>query len=281
MKNTATLAAALLACAVRCLAGPYPPAAGTAGSDAIRADDPRIVAWASAVGSLERGPVEISETESPLASFGTGGSALGPANAFEPGTGLPSTEPGSVVSLGDGGRIALLFPQPITDGPGPDFAVFENAFNDTFLELGFVEVTSDGIHWARFPSHSLGQTGVQISQADPQNSALDPTDIDGLAGKYRAGWGAPFDLAILQNEPLLDVLRITQVRVVDVVGSIDPAYATRDSESRPINDPFPTPFSSGGFDLDAIGVLHQIPEPSSAALALTGSAGFLRRRKRP
>jgi hypothetical protein len=34
-------------------------------------------------------------------------------------------------------------------------------------------------------------------------------------------------------------------------------YATYDINNNPINDPFPTAFSSGGFDLDAVGVIHQ------------------------
>ena len=47
--------------------------------------------------------------------------------------------------------------------------------------------------------------------------------------------------------------------VVGVVGSIDPLYASYDVNNHPINDPWPTPFSSGGFDIDASGVLHQNP----------------------
>jgi hypothetical protein len=55
------------------------------------------------------------------------------------------------------------------------------------------------------------------------------------------------------------------VRIVDVVGSIDPAYARYDSQGNAINDLFPTPFNSGGFDLDAVGVIHQNQELSLAA----------------
>ncbi len=274
MKITTKIAFILLASVVSGLAGPYSPAAGLPGSDAIQANDPRIVAWASAVGEMERGPVEISDLESPLASFGSESSALGKANAFDSATGLPSIEPGTVVSLGDGGMIAVRFPQPIIDGPGFDFAVFENAFNDTFLELGFVEVTSDGRNWVRFPAQSLTQTSIQIDQADPQFSAIDPTDIDGLAGKYRAGWGTPFDLNVLSGAAMLDLNRITQVRIIDVIGSLDSNYGRRDSTNRLINDPYPTPFASGGFDLDAVGVLHQIPEPSIYLLVF--AAGITR-----
>jgi hypothetical protein len=42
-----------------------------------------------------------------------------------------------------------------------------------------------------------------------------------------------------------------------VVGSLDDRYATYDVLGNKINDPFPTPFASGGFDLDAVGVINQ------------------------
>jgi hypothetical protein len=47
------------------------------------------------------------------------------------------------------------------------------------------------------------------------------------------------------------------VKVIDVVGSIDSVYGTRDSRGRIINDPFPTNSPSSGFDLDAVGVINQ------------------------
>jgi prepilin-type N-terminal cleavage/methylation domain-containing protein/prepilin-type processing-associated H-X9-DG protein len=259
-------------------AGPYAPAAGQPGSTAIKHDDPSIVAWASAVGQLVRGPYDISDSESPLVSFGVPSAALGPANGFDA-NGQPLTSPNAVVSLGDGGFMTLLFSAPIFDGPLWDFVVFENAFNDTFLELAFVEVSSDGVNFTRFPCTSLTQTTVQIVQTGP-NAAVDPTEIDGFAGKYRAGWGTPFDLSVLAGTPGLDLNRITAVRVVDVVGSLDPFSARFDSSGRVINDPWPTPFNTGGFDLDAIGVLHQIPEPHSAALLAGGALALGLRRRR-
>ena len=45
------------------------------------------------------------------------------------------------VSLGDGGYAVVTFDKPITNGPGYDFAVFENGLNDSFLELAFVVVS--------------------------------------------------------------------------------------------------------------------------------------------
>jgi hypothetical protein len=69
----------------------------------------------------------------------------------------------------------------------------------------------------------------------------------------------------------LDVTRITHVRIIDVVGAIDPAFGRLDSSGRIINDPWPTAFSSSGFDLDAVGVLHQaVPEPTASVLLCVG-----------
>jgi len=70
------------------------------------------------------------------------------------------------------------------------------------------------------------------------------------------------------------------VRVVDVIGSILSAYATHDSVGHVVNDPWPTPFDTGGFDLDAIGVLHVIPEPGAAVLWGAGLMLLAGRRRR-
>ncbi len=238
---------------------PYAPPAGQAGSDAVAAATP--LAWATKVASLTRGPQNISNPGLGLASFGVEGNALGAANATT-GNGTP------VVSLGDGGQITLGFALAITDGAGADFAVFENGVTDTFLELGFVEVSSNGVDFFRFNSVSLTQTDTQIGSF----GSLDATNLDNLAGKYRAGFGTPFDLAELSGiSPLLDTSHVRFVRIIDVVGSINPTYATFDSQGHKVNDLWPTGFASGGFDLDAVGVLNQVPEPSSLALAATAA----------
>ena len=44
-----------------------------------------------------------------------------------------------------------------------------------------------------------------------------------------------------------------------MVGSLNPRFASYDTANRKINDPWPTPFPSSGFDLDAIGVIHEQP----------------------
>ena len=251
-------------------AGPYAPAAEQSGSTAIPYDFAGIVGWATGFQDLVRGPIDISQPAQGNASFGSGANALGPADAQN--DSLP------VVSLGDGGRITLTFASPIRNGPGADFAVFENGITDNFLELAFVEVSSNGVNFFRFNAVSLTPTATQVG---PFDQTIDPTDLNNLAGKYRRGFGTPFDLAELAGTPGLDVNAVTQVRIVDVVGSIDPLYRTLDSLGNPVNDPWPTNFATGGFDLDAVGVLNfaTVPEPSTALL-LAAAALFAAARRR-
>jgi hypothetical protein len=243
-------------------AGPYAGAAGQAGSTAVAKDSPTIVTWASAYGDYTPGP-NVS------ASFATPGQALGAA------TGVAT----DVVSLGDRGSITLTFGGRIFDGPGVDFAVFENSFSDTFLELAWVEVSSDGNHFFRFPGFSFTPGPVGGF------GAVDPTDIDGLAGKYRGGYGTPFDLALLAAVPGLDVQAVSHVRLVDIVGdgSVFDHYPAVLGGPHPIHDVHPT-VASGGFDLDGVGVMHfvaaPVPEPSTLALGALGGlllTGFARR----
>lgn len=214
-------------------AGPYAPAAGETGSTAVHMDDPSLVSWAVEVTSYLPG-AHVDDT------WQTPSSALASAegNSFD------------VVALGDGGTITLRFDPPIENGDGWDFAVFENSFSDTYLELAYVEVSSNGENFVRFDSVSLTPNPV----TGFGNS--DPTDIDGLAGKYRQGYGTPFDLDALGDQPevvsgIVDLTRVTHVRIIDIVG--DGSF--EDSMGNPVYDPYPTK-GSAGFDLDAVGVLN-------------------------
>ena len=154
----------------------------------------------------------------------------------------------------------MTFASPICNRPGPDFAVFENGFANAqnpdmyFLELGFVEVSSDGVNFFRFPAISNVQTSTQIGGF----GCIDPTQIHNLASKYPAMYGTPFELDEIPDNPLLNKNNITHVRIVDVIGTIDPEYCTYDSQGHIVNDPWPTAFASGGMDLDAVGVIHDI-----------------------
>ena len=133
--------------------------------------------------------------------------------------------------------------------------MFENSFNDNFLELAFVEVSSDGENFVRFRASSLTDATTQVGS----NGSVDPTMLNNLAGKYRVGYGTPFDLEELRGKAGLDIDHVTHVRIVDVVGTIDPQYATRDWKGRIVNDPYPTNdtvWGSGGFDLTGVAVLR-------------------------
>lgn len=218
----------------------FAPTVGQSGTSAIEASSSVFVNWANAC-IVTRGYANISNTSSGYASAGSESSACG--KALENGT----------VSLGDGGYAILTFPYGIKNGSGADFAVFENSFNDDFLELAFVEVSSDGVKYFRFPATSNTQISTQVGTF----GLLDATKLNNLAGKYRGGYGTPFDLEELKDSVGLDVNKITHVKVIDVVGSIDSNYGFKDVNNNAINDPFPTEFPSGGFDLDALGVINQ------------------------
>jgi len=222
--------------------GQFPPPAGQPGTTAIHKDSSVFVGWASQC-FVERGWQHIADTSLGRASVGDSSMAVGPAGT------------NGVVSLGDGGTAVVTFDSPIVNGPSWDFAVFENSFSDTFLELAFVEVSSDGENYFRFPATSLTDTLVQVGAFD---EVMDAAKINNLAGKYRGMFGTPFDLQELEGTPGLDVNYITHIRVVDVVGSIETGYATYDAFNHKINDPWPTPFPASGFDLDAVGVIHQL-----------------------
>ncbi|MFN3404647.1 MAG: DUF4465 domain-containing protein [Cytophagaceae bacterium] len=223
----------------------FAPNAGEVGTTAMHKDSTAFVAWATGA-VVQRGPQNIANTSLGDASVGNESMALG--------------KPGSngVVSLGDGGEITVTFDVPITNGPGNDFAVFENGFSSgelSYLELAFVEVSSDGVNFFRFPSVSLVNDVTQVGSFD----LTDSRKIHNLAGKYIAGYGTPFDLEDLDGISALDLNRITHVKIIDVVGTIDPDFATFDSFRNKVNDPWPTAFSSSGFDLDAIGVINSTP----------------------
>jgi len=98
--------------------------------------------------------------------------------------GAPDCNHLDVVSLGDGGKITMTFTPPITNGAGDDFVVFENGFPSggyLYAELAFVEVSTDGYVFARFPSVSLTPAPII------GDNILDPTNVHNLAGKHPGG----------------------------------------------------------------------------------------------
>lgn len=222
-KTSAAAAALLATLALPAPAGPFAPAAGQSGSTAIHASSNAINAWAT-------GWVDYQTGANCSAAWQTPAKALGPA----------TDDPLDIVCLGDAGRITMTFDTFITNGPGADFAIFENGFSDTFLELAFVEVSADGTNFVRLPNESLTPNPVPFI-----GGAIDPTDIQGLGCKYRQGHGEPFDLEGTGAD------WITHIRIVDIVGD----GSATDSVGHVIYDPHPTT-GSAGFDLDAVAVLN-------------------------
>lgn len=222
----------------------FPPQANQPGSDAIHASDNRFRDWASAC-TYNRGWLDIADKALGQPYLGTDSSALGYPDA-------------NVLSLGDSGVAVVTFPYAIRNGAGPDFAVFENGFANpentvmAYLEFAFVEVSSDGTNFFRFPATCNIQDTVQSDNF----TYLDASQLDNLAGKYISGYGTPFDLETLKGTTGLNIENITHIRIVDVIGSIDTAHASYDKNGRPINDPYPSVYPSGGFDLNAVGVIN-------------------------
>lgn len=220
-----------------------------------------MVAWATSVDEIVRGPMDIANPGAGVVSFGVAANLLGPAT----GNSLDT------LSLGDGGSVTLHFEGAIGNGPADDFAVFENGFfdlNGLFAELAYVEVSTNGIDFAVFDSDAFNASPVAAFDS------LDPTDYHGLAGRHEAGIGTGFDLEDLAMDPLVltgsvDLMNVRFVRVVDVIGD----GSTTDGAGNPIYDPYATPFTVGGFDLDAIGVI-QVPEPVLAIGLLGGLIGL-------
>jgi hypothetical protein len=237
-----------------------------------------------------------------------------PAKALGPATGQSF----DVVSLGEldrkeidqglpPGHITLIFGDPcdpndrgaIRNGRGYDFAVFENGFlsqvttamgsvqGKMLAELAYVEVSTNGRDFVRFPCVSLtpGPVGAY--------GTIEVSNIYNLAGKHPNAngvcTGTPFDLEELTSHPLIvsgviDLNDIRYVRVVDVPGSgsfLDEATACVTpgtgpnwrpyAKNHPIYDMWPS-LGSGGFDLEAIGVLHE--QEFSGDINLDGTVDY-------
>lgn len=163
-----------------------------------------------------------------------------------------------VLSLGAGGQVTVGFEVTIVDAPGADFTVYENGFvaggsGDVFAEVARVEVSTDGLVFARFPAHYVdpgaltnwgayvGLVGGTPCLANVLTNAIDPFDpvVSG---------GDAFDLAELAGDPAVlsgqvDLHAIHFVRLLDV------APGELDDDGHVIQD-------AGAADIDAVAVIH-------------------------
>jgi len=161
-----------------------------------------------------------------------------------PGVVLGGPRPGAsgagsldVLSLGAGGWIVLGFGgRSITDGPGPDFVVFENAFEvanspgQVYAELGLVSVSTDAVTWHDFTCNP-GGFGEDEWQGCAGWNPTSPYDVENMEPlDADATGGDAFDLLDL------GLSAVSFVRIKDL-GEDNTA---------------PT----AGFDLDAIGAVH-------------------------
>jgi hypothetical protein len=223
----------------------FAPQAGVNGSTAIHKGSSKFTGWATGC-DLKRGYKDIADPSQGYTTTGDYTMALGKPDI-------------TIVSLGDSGVATLTFSHEIYNGEGPDFAVFENGFQnaanpeEAFLEFAFVEVSSDGVSFTRFPATSNIPTSPQTPMA---GTYMNARYVNNLAGKYMANYGTPFDLEELKNTPGLDVDHITHVRIIDVIGDVG-AHSSTDKDGKIINDPYPTAIPGGGFDLDAVGAFYQ------------------------
>lgn len=227
-----------------------------AGHSGIHRTDTNIKAWATGC-SVQKGWLDIADKSLGQPTFGDSTSVIGPVS-------------GTVLSLGDSGIATLTFAHSLRNGDGPDFVVFENGFanpiDDTmaFLELAFVEVSSDGLNFFRFPAQSRCQDTLQLDNF----SFSDARWYHNLAGKYISGFGTPFDLQELENTSGLNIDAITHVRIIDVVGALDTLFGSKDINGTLINDPYPTNYPSSGFDLSGVAVLHHNDTSTTSATSL-------------
>ncbi len=229
----------------------FAPQVGFEGSTAIHKNDISFVDWANDA-EIIRGYKNSAIPVNGFVDFGI------VENALQIADGNPN-----IISLGDGGEVVLTFNHPIVNGIGTDFAVFENGFlkeensDLAFLELGFVEVSTDGEQYVRFPAVSNLPSDTQINSF----GFIDARYIHNFAGKYINLYGTPFDLSELiplVHNTTVNLNNINYIKIIDVVGTVNTEFATFDSLNHIVNDPYPTEFSSGGFDLDAVGIINNV-----------------------
>lgn len=151
---------------------------------------------------------------------------------------IPEQNPEELLSLGFEGEIIVGFRDyKIVDHEGPDFIIFENAFENPvtgnlFVEPAKIAVSNDGINFREFqydPETLVGCAG--ISPTIGNGNPCDPSSIGGDA----------FDLADIKIDS------VTHIKITDI------SYMLKENPSHQYYDPIIT-----GFDLDAVVGLHLI-----------------------
>ncbi|MGM0577534.1 MAG: LIC_13355 family lipoprotein, partial [Myxococcota bacterium] len=175
-----------------------------------------------------------------------------------------------VYSLGrdeDDGVLVLRWAGArVTDGPGADLVVFENAFeyggDERFMDPVVVEVSRDGAAWVAFPHDYVaadetayvpepgawrGFAGIEPVLLHEEDNPVDPFD-------RAAAGGDPFDLADLPaDDPEAEAIRtegFVYVRLVAATARTNPDTGA----------PFPHDPVADGPDVDGVYARHLAPE---------------------
>jgi len=202
-------------------------------------DSSELSFWATSVVDYSRGYQDYQDTDLGYASYGSENDILGSA--------------GTPFSLGDGGHVTVAFGQEISNAAGDDFVVFENGFEwqGVYMELGFVEVSSNGTDFSRMPAFCR-----HTEQPGPWDTS-DSAEFYNLAGNFVGGTGFDLNDLVLSGDTnvasgLVDIDHIIFVRVVDVIGDVAAGGATQDYLGRAVADPYPTPSESCGMDITGV-----------------------------
>jgi hypothetical protein len=158
---------------------------------------------------------------------------------FKAGPDSPVNTPYEILSIGKGGEIIVGFKgRALIDLEGPDFTIFENAFENAatggiFAEPAKIAVSKDGIDYVEFPFDSAtleGLAGITptIGNADPFNP--------------ESSGGDSFDLSELG----LDSVRFIKITdISDIISTLPKDHKFYNPE-----------FLITGFDLDAVAGIH-------------------------